>query len=356
MKVLQLIDSLNAGGAERMAVEYANELVMHIDESFLCATREEGLLKETIQSEVSYLFLEKRRKVDFTAIRRILRFVSDNGITVIHAHSSSFFLATIVKIFKPKTILIWHDHYGENEMLKARKYKVLKFCSYYFDGVISVNEKLKQWAIQNLKCKKVVFLNNFASKNDTTRATVSLKGPEDFRIVCLANIRVQKDHLNLLAAFKLVQEKHKEVSLHLLGEIHKDAYYTSLVSFIEENNLNHVYFYDSQNGVLDLLKICDLGVLASKSEGLPVALLEYGMANLPAVCTDVGQCKEVLNDFGLLVPNNNATALFEAILNYIEDPEKRNKDALNFSKHICKFYTFEGVLDQLIELYKGNKQ
>lgn len=60
MRILQIIDSLDAGGAERMAVQIANELQIAGHESHLCATRREGLLKKTINSEVGYLFIEKK--------------------------------------------------------------------------------------------------------------------------------------------------------------------------------------------------------------------------------------------------------------------------------------------------------
>ena len=39
MRVLQLIDSLDAGGAERVAVTYANTLCEYIDASYICVTR-----------------------------------------------------------------------------------------------------------------------------------------------------------------------------------------------------------------------------------------------------------------------------------------------------------------------------
>ena len=44
MRIVQLIDSLEAGGAERMAVNYANELAGQIDFSGLVVSRKEGLL------------------------------------------------------------------------------------------------------------------------------------------------------------------------------------------------------------------------------------------------------------------------------------------------------------------------
>ena len=151
MKVLQLIDSLETGGAEKMAVTYANELVNHIEASFLCATRKEGLLKMTIDSRVEYMFLKKRSALDISAIFRLIKFVSKNKIDVIHAHSSSFFYATILKFFKPKLQLVWHDHYGQNEMLQNREFAILKRCSRYFDVIISVNENLKEWGLEKFE-------------------------------------------------------------------------------------------------------------------------------------------------------------------------------------------------------------
>jgi glycosyltransferase involved in cell wall biosynthesis len=352
MKVLQLIDSLETGGAERMAVTYANELANHLDRSFLCATRKEGLLKATIDSRVDYLFLKKSATFDLQAILRLYKYVAKNKIDVIHAHSSSFFYATILKFFKPSLKLIWHDHYGQNQMLQNRKFGILKGCSRFFNVIISVNENLKEWAVKNLKCDSVFYLKNFISESTTIKPSISLQGEEGFRIVCLANIREQKDHLNLLNAFKLAQKKHSFLSLHLLGKINHDSYYNTLLTFIKENKLEQVFFYDAQNGVLELLKSCDIGVLSSKSEGLPVALLEYGFANLPVVCTDVGQCKEVINDFGFVISPGNSENLALALLTYIENPTKRKEDALAFSNHIRSKYTFQAVQSKILSLYK----
>jgi glycosyltransferase involved in cell wall biosynthesis len=352
MKVLQLIDSLETGGAERIAVTYANELVNHLDGSFLCTTRKEGLLKITIDSRVGYLFLEKRRTFDLLAILRLFKYVNKNKIDMIHAHSTSFFYASIMKFFKPSLKLVWHDHYGQNEMLQNRKFGVLRNCSSYFEVIISVNKNLRDWAKRNLKCNRVFYLKNFISDSTLDQPSISLKGHNDFRIVCLANIREQKDHLTVLAAFKLAQKKHPLISLHLLGNINHDDYYSTLLEFVEKNKLKQVYFYDSQNGVLELMKSCKIGVLSSISEGLPVALLEYGLANLAVICTDVGQCKEVINTNGLVIPPNNSSAFGEALIYYIENTAKRVEDALAFSKHVKDQYSFEAVRSKLLSLYK----
>ena len=96
MRIVQLIDSLEAGGAERMAVNYANSLQSKIDFSGLVATRNEGILKEQINQKVSYLFLQKKSTIDPTAIKKMYQYCKSHQINWIHAHSSSFFLAIII--------------------------------------------------------------------------------------------------------------------------------------------------------------------------------------------------------------------------------------------------------------------
>ncbi len=355
MRVMQLIDSLHPGGAERMAVTFANELSAHLDKSYLCVSREEGLLNSTIVQEVGYCFLNKKSTFDLMALRKLLSFVNKNKIEIIHAHSSSFFYATLIRIVKPSVRLIWHDHYGNSEMLEERASGTLKWSSIFFSVIISVNENLKDWAIQNLKCKKVVFLNNFVTESMVGDSNVILEGAKEFRIVCLANLRPQKDHLNLFRAFQLIKEKYPLASLHLIGKINRDAYYDSLVSFISENSIDSINLYGAQNNIIELLKTASVGVLSSKSEGLPVSLLEYGLAGLPIVCTDVGQCKEVVNNYGKIVPSNNYRDLAEAIKQYFQEPKSMEEDAFSFSKHISKSYSFESILPSILNIYKNQE-
>lgn len=353
MRVMQFIDSLHPGGAERMAVTFANELSSYIEKSYVCVSREEGLLNSTIDTKVGYCFLNKKSTMDLAAFRKLLGFVKKNKIEVIHAHSSSFFYATLIKVIRPKVRLIWHDHYGNSEMLEERKLGALKWSSKFFTAIISVNEILKDWAVQNLNCKKVVFLNNFVSEPKTENSNVVLEGAREFRIVCLANLRPQKDHLNLFKAFQLIKEKHPLASLHLIGKINNDAYYDSLVSFISENKMDSVHLYGAQNDVIKLLKTASIGVLSSKSEGLPVSLLEYGLANLPVVCTNVGQCKEVVNNYGKIVPPGDYIALANAVIDYFNDAKSKEEEAYSFSKHIRASYSFESVLPLVTDIYKN---
>jgi glycosyltransferase involved in cell wall biosynthesis len=354
MRVLQLIDSLHTGGAERVAVNMANALDSTIDKSCLCTTREEGLLKESMHKTVGYLFLNKQKTIDLKAIRTLNRFIKNENINIIHAHSSSFFLATIIKLLNKSITIVWHDHYGNSEFLEARASKMLKKCSRYFSYVFSVNRTLETWAKANLNCKHVDYLPNFATENINTPET-NLKGEAGKRIVHLANLREQKDHITLINAFKEITNVHPEWTLHCVGKDFKDDYSQAVKEKIKQLKLeNNVFIYGSRPDVSHILKQSTIGVLSSKSEGLPIALLEYGLAKLPVVTTRVGECANVIdnNNNGLLVNAEDEMALSKALLLYIEDQTMRERFALAYTQHIENNYSEKAQINTIIEKYK----
>lgn len=338
-----------------MSVHYANALAERIDASYLCCTRMEGLLKSHLSNDVGYLFLNKKSPLDLNAFIKLRNFVKENKIDLIQAHSSSWFLGLIVKLSLPDVKLVWHDHYGQE--LKERQPGILIQGSRYFDGIISVNSDLKYWAEGNLKSKNVSFFRNFlpaAEDNSTSKVKdgYPLKG-EGFRIICLANLRPQKDHQNLLKAFEILLKEHPDVSLHLVGKVEEDEYSKELKMFVKQHKLQEkVFIYGEQKNILAFLKQSDLGVLSSASEGLPVSLLEYGCARLPVICTDVGECAEVIGSDGKLIPPKNPEALAEAISFYLENDSKRMKDATSFHSAVIAAFSEKKVVPELIKFYE----
>ncbi|WP_142785591.1 glycosyltransferase [Changchengzhania lutea] len=353
MRVLQLIDSLDAGGAERVAVNMANALSYKIDSSYLCATRKEGLLKSSLSTKVSYLFLNKTKTIDFKAIIRLNGFIKKHDIEIIHAHSTSFFLAAVMKFFNSKLKIIWHDHYGHSEHLDKRKFLILRLCSGYFLHIISVNRILADWAKKHLKTKGVTYLPNFAIR-DTSKPKTTLKGKDGKRILHLANLRPQKDHLNLLHAFSKVRKNHPDWSLHGVGKDFDDAYSEDVKNLIKTLDLdNHVFLYGSRLDITHIINQSDIGVLSSKSEGLPIALLEYGLAGLPTIATNVGNCKEVIsNDSeGLLINPENEEALSIALKTYITDVSGRVKSGQHLKRKVETSFSEEQIINKLLKIY-----
>ncbi len=349
MKVLQLIDSLQAGGAERVAVNTANILLGQIEGSYLCTTRLEGPLKKEVDAQVGYLFVNKQTTFDTKAFKQLLSFIKKEKITHIHAHGTSFFLATLLKMRHPSLKLIWHEHHGRRAEMKAKDHKMLVVSSYFFNQILTVNNTLKDWCVKNLKAKHVEYLPNFVPdslfkfENNTQK---------ELAIVCLANLKPPKDHLNLLQAFVTIQQSHPEWKLWLIGKDENDTYSKKLKDFVKKRDLlQSVEFMGVQEETSYYLRKASIGVLSSKTEGLPMALLEYAAAGLPVVVTEAGYCKTVVASYGKVVSISQSKILAKELLFYIENETKRNQDGKAFQNHIYNTYSSKNSLNHLLNIY-----
>ena len=357
MRIVQLIDSLASGGAERMAVNYANALSKKIEFSGLIATRKEGRLKEQIHSGVDYIFLQKKRKLDFLAVFKLRKYLIKNRIEVIHAHSSSFFIAVIVKLTLPKIKIIWHNHYGKRANESFKENKVLIFLSVFFSSILVVNLQLKDWSKKNMKCKNIIFIPNFASEHNISESLTTLKGVNNKRIVFLANLKDPKNHILILKVFLDLKLKEQNWSLHLIGKDYFDSYSDVLKDFIASNSLaEHIFLYGEQNDIKHILSQCSIGVLSSTEEGFPVTLLEYGLQGLAVVSTNKGYCPFVIKNeiSGLLFNPFSINETSEQMLRMIENASLREKMGINLALFVLDKYSEDVIIKKLISVYQLN--
>ena len=357
IRILQLIDSLEAGGAERMAVSYANALNRNDGFGALVTTRSEGALKNQLDKNVVYGFLNRKSIFDFKALFFLRRLVVQNKITHIHAHSSSVFFGVLLKVLQPKIQLIWHDHYGKSEMLDQRPFLALKMASLFVSKIIAVNFKLKNWAQEKLFCARVVFLPNFTSiSSDNPEKITYLKGIEGKRIVCLANLRPQKNHFLLLQIAKEIHKTHPDWSFHLVGKDFEDSYSNDLNSEIIALGLADVVFiYGSRDDIPFILSQSTIGVLTSESEGLPIAILEYGLHKLPVISTRVGEIPSVITDKeGVLISSNDSCNFVLSLRKMIDDEMMRLTFAANLHNKIIQNYSEEAVIKLYLKWINEN--
>ncbi|MFK8059425.1 MAG: glycosyltransferase [Polaribacter sp.] len=351
--ILQLIDSLNTGGAEVLAVNIANSLQDKNINSHLCATRLEGKLKENINKDIGYVFLDRKSVIDIKSIFRLKKYIKKHKISIIHAHATSYFFAFSMKLIYPKVKIIWHDHFGLSQDLSKRRLFPLKQISYFFKAIISVNFQLKKWSEVNLYCKEVLFINNFAEFHMVKPKTV-LKGDKSKRIVHLAAFREQKDHITLINAFELFLERNGDWTLHLIGELKDDFYSKKVLDLVEEKSLQkNVFFYGACLDISNILQQVTIGVLSSKSEGLPLSLLEYGLAKLPVIVTNVGECAKVVynNKSGFVVDSGDFLSFSEKLNELVNSDTMKNRFKENFNKTIINKYSKEAFMNTVLKLY-----
>ncbi|MEL1252674.1 glycosyltransferase [Flavobacterium sp. DGU38] len=357
MRIIQIIDSLEPGGAERMALNYANVLADKVQFSGLVATRKEGHLMNQLNQNVSYLFLNKKKQLDFKALFRLRSFVLKNKVSYVHAHSTSFFFAFLLKITYPSLKIIWHDHYGSSEFLDKRSSFVLRLVLPFFNGIIAVNQKLKNWAEEKLGAKNVVYLPNFPLNTNQVSGNTVLKGIQGKRIVSLANLREDKDHFLLLEVAKKIRESYPEWTFHLVGKDFEDDCSKEIKKRISDFNLrNNVFIYGSRQDVPAILAQADIAVLTSKSEGLPVALLEYGLHKKAVVVTSVGEIPTIIKHGknGFLIDPGEPDLFCQSLKELLNDEALRITFRNALYEIIQTEYTAESVMKKYLKWVKND--
>lgn len=354
MVILHLIDQLEIGGAERVAVNLSNGLSRDGDQIFLCASRRAGPLARALNSQVRYFCLKRRGRFDPIAFIRLVRFVLQNQIQIIHAHSTSLFLAVMVQRLVRGIKIIWHDHYGDHAF-ERRSSNLYRWFVLRASAVISVNRQLASWTINSLGVPegRVCYIPNFIQLEDV-QPVHDLPGDPGYRIVCVAGLRPQKDHSTLIRAMEIVCKEELKAHLLLVGREGTKMYMKGLWEEIGRLGLeDKITWLGPRNDVQAVLRACDIGVLSSRSEGLPLSLLEYGAVGLPAVASSVGECSEVLDNgkVGLLVPSGNPDALSDAILDLLRDRRMRELLGQGFHARVLKEYSASAALATIRGLY-----
>lgn len=355
--VMHLTDTLDAGGAERMAVNLANHLPPARYQATLCTTRRDGPLAELVGEHVERLRLERRRTFDRHAVRQLVRFIHQREVRILHAHGSALLIANWAAALVPGVRIVWHDHFGTNAA-RERPVWIYRLLTRRVAAVVAVSEPLARWSRDRLRVPagRVWQLPNFVAPVAPSPASVELPGTPAARVVCVANLRPVKDQLTLLEAFAAVVRRVPAAHLLLVGAATDAAWRESIERTIRERQLAaHVSLLGPRRDVEAILRACAVGVLASTSEGLPMALLEYGTAGLPVVATRVGQCADVLDDgrAGIVVAPRAPHELADALIGLLTSPDQRQRLGTALQHRVAARYSPEAVLSQLDRIYDG---
>lgn len=357
MRVLQLVDSFAAGGAERMAVRFANALADRVDLSVVGTTRGGGPLESDVEAGVGRLRVSRHRTADLASAAALRSFLRSERIDVVHAHGTSVFLAAASMCgLRSRPALVWHDH---NPNPWSRPMAATIGVRSRIDAVFTVSREITVYHLSlGERSERITQLPNFARPHDAEparTAPIDLPGCRGNRIVCVAGIRVQKDHGTLLRAFQLVRRRHPEAHLLLVGAPESHELADRLEAQCRELGLtDSVHSLGLRSDVPAILQQCDIGVLSSTSEGFPVALLEYGGARLAVVSTAVGECPDILDHgrCGRLVPPSSPEALAEELSDLLEAEGQRSMLASRLHDRIEEHYSEDRVVTTVLARYR----
>ena len=174
--------------------------------------------------------------------------------------------------------------------------------------------------------------------------------PADGRPVILtaARLEEQKGHRFLLEAAGAVPE----AVFLLAGE---GAERTDLEARAQALGLSErVRFLGYRQDIPALLAACDLFVLPSLYEGLPLSVLEAMAAGKPVIATDIGGTREAIDHdgTGLLVPPADPAALAAAIRRVLGDPVLAARLAAAGQARVRAEFTADVMVRRMSSLYE----
>ena len=178
---------------------------------------------------------------------------------------------------------------------------------------------------------------------------------DDFLIGMIANVRPIKGHDTLIRAAHYILERRPKTKFIFAGHAFPENK-KPLDALVNDLDIGRAIIFAGEIENPDLLmKLFDLGVLSSKSEGLSNTLIEYSAHGLPVVATDVGGTREIVVDgcSGYLVPPSDPVSLSEKIIRLIDNAGLRCEFGDYGKKVVNKKFCQESIVSKYTEFYRS---
>jgi glycosyltransferase involved in cell wall biosynthesis len=162
-------------------------------------------------------------------------------------------------------------------------------------------------------------------------------------LFCAARLSPEKGHSVTLNALKLLLDRGHGLNLRLAGDGPSKGYLQKLAQELKISHRVHFLGYLTEEDVIRELEACDLFVLSSFVEGVPVSAMEAMAIGVPVIATNVAGTSELIEDglTGLLVRPSDSGALADAIARMIGDHSFRILTAENGRKKVSEEFDIE---------------
>lgn len=173
---------------------------------------------------------------------------------------------------------------------------------------------------------------------------------DQFLWLSIGRLDPVKNHATLLRAFARIAN-----NAHLViagaGPLHDELRFLAL----ELGLRDRVGFPGFQSDVRRWMQAADGFVLCSSWEGLPIALLEAGVCELPAVITDIPGSREVLSDsLQTVVPVGDVDALAVAMSAMMGLPFEKRREVARLTRiSVCARFGLDSVLTRWENIYRA---
>lgn len=330
MRILHLIPTLSAGGAETFVADLAmtqRELGHDVDVLLLAGVRGERgeALRTKLGAAAVHCFgtTPRSARAPLNVLRLLHRIVAGR-YDVIHAHlfSVELVLASLIPILsaiRPRPLLVRTLH--NSDIYGTRSRLLTWLLTRLFDWNFACGKKVLENYVNLFGRSRTSVIENgvatsfgtFDKNVRTMRQDLDLP-PDVYLVVCVGAFRglslttSQKAQDVALRAFQLAFEN--QPSAHLLfagdGELRGEA--EALAHKLGATR--NVHFLGNLADISPLLRDADLLFMPSRYEGLPIVGLEAGCAGVPVLASSIFELLDVGSPFGWVFSKDNSVEDF----------------------------------------------
>ncbi|MBC7329579.1 glycosyltransferase [bacterium] len=326
IRLLQIIPSLDIGGAQRFLVDLCKNFDKEKFEIAVCVLVRKThsfLESELRRNRIPMFFLNLRWTFHPLTISRLTNLFKSFKPDVIHTH-----LRAIRYVLIPSHLarIPVHIHTIHN----LAKYDT----SFFFRGLnrmafkylnvipVSISKEVARSVKATYGVDSVVIYNGIPSREYFRDRR---KGDNLIKILNIGKFKKAKNHLLLVEAFSKAVKEMPNLRLHLVGD---GSLRRKVENRVKKLGLEEkVFFWGWRSDIPEILADCDIFALSSDWEGFGIVLIEAMASGKPIVATDVGGIPEVVEDeiTGILVPPRDPEALANAILRLAKDEKLRKE-------------------------------
>jgi glycosyltransferase involved in cell wall biosynthesis len=233
-----------------------------------------------------------------------------------------------------------------NEKKSEKVFKNIKEekkCYNKFNNIIAVSSIVKESVIKkyNLDSDKVLVKYNPIDINEITNKAAmpvdDLDKPNKFLMISIGRLSKQKGYDRLLSVCSKLLKDNLDFELWIIGVGPEQK---KLEDYIKEHKLsNFVKLLGFKSNPYNYLKYADLFVCSSIAEGFSTVICESIIVGIPIVTTNCSGMKEILgnnNEYGI-VANNDIESLYIALKDIIADKEKHDYYSKKIKEKISMF-------------------
>jgi len=367
LNVCQVVNNLDAGGLEKIAISLHNGIQNQEINSFLiCLDGPGSLYPQVEKNACNHLILEKPANSFFSKfpifnLLRFRRFITSNKINVIHAHNwaALIYSVTATKGLSRKPKIVFSEHNQINRATIKEKTRFLKYlqCA---NSKLMVSKNLQDIYIKTygISLKTEVMYNGIDGKrfNPETIGTPSRSellpvSSGDFVIGTAVVLSEQKGLKYFIEAAANVCAITSDVKFIIAGD---GPLREELEALAESLGLSKRLFFIGYQSEIPLIVSCyDVYLMTSLWEGLPLSLIEALALGKPVVATDVGGNAEVVLDKenGFIVPPMAVDKITEALTEMVNNRHNLTQYKSRNVERFTSTFSLEKMLEQHVSIY-----